>query len=214
MDIALLDFDGTLSRGDSILPYLLYCMRQGAAPREQLFRAGGAFLRQKMRQDSLVWVKEVSLSFLRGMTEEEAAGLARGFWREQVRKRVYPEAAEALQQLRQRGLMAVVVSASPDCYMRLLPEFLPADAVIATHCEVSEGRYTGRVEANCKGENKVKRVREWLKQEGLEEARIAEAYGDSLSDLPMLMMAIHPILINPSKSLREALPQAKMERWH
>jgi hypothetical protein len=36
---ALFDFDKTLSRGDSIIPYLFYCIRRGVAPASQFFRA-------------------------------------------------------------------------------------------------------------------------------------------------------------------------------
>ena len=42
--IAFFDFDDTLARGDSILPFLLYCIRKRISPRRQLFKAGCAFL--------------------------------------------------------------------------------------------------------------------------------------------------------------------------
>ena len=42
--IAFFDFDDTLARGDSILPFLLYCIRKRISPRRQLVKAAGAFL--------------------------------------------------------------------------------------------------------------------------------------------------------------------------
>ena len=39
--IAFFDFDDTLARGDSILPFLLYCIRKRIAPRRQLVKAAG-----------------------------------------------------------------------------------------------------------------------------------------------------------------------------
>ena len=47
--IAFFDFDDTLARGDSILPFLLYCIRKRIAPRRQLVKAAGAFLYWKLR---------------------------------------------------------------------------------------------------------------------------------------------------------------------
>ena len=47
---AFFDFDATLARGDSILPYLLYCIRRGLAPRRQLLKAAAAFLRWKLQR--------------------------------------------------------------------------------------------------------------------------------------------------------------------
>ena len=46
--IAFFDFDDTLARGDSILPFLLYCIRKRIAPRRQLVKAAGAFLYWKV----------------------------------------------------------------------------------------------------------------------------------------------------------------------
>lgn len=39
--IAFFDFDDTLARGDSILPFLLYCIRKRISPRRQLVKAAG-----------------------------------------------------------------------------------------------------------------------------------------------------------------------------
>ena len=47
--IAFFDFDDTLARGDSILPFLLYCIRKRISPRRQLIKAAGAFLYWKLR---------------------------------------------------------------------------------------------------------------------------------------------------------------------
>ena len=48
--IAFFDFDDTLARGDSILPFLLYCIRKRISPRRQLVKAAGAFLDEAGRR--------------------------------------------------------------------------------------------------------------------------------------------------------------------
>lgn len=100
--------------------------------------------------------------------------------------------------------------------MRLLPEFLPVDDVIATRCTVdAQGRYTGEVEENCKGEEKPRRIQAWLNEQGLAaDWPACRAYGDSLSDAPMLAMTGHPVLVDPKQPLAQRLPAAERVRWH
>ena len=64
--IAFFDFDDTLARGDSILPFLLYCIRKRISPRRQLVKAAGAFLYWKLRPSRASRAKSATLSFLKG----------------------------------------------------------------------------------------------------------------------------------------------------
>ena len=49
---AFFDFDDTLAKGDSIFPFLLYCIKRGYAPKIQLFKAAAGFLRWKIQPSS------------------------------------------------------------------------------------------------------------------------------------------------------------------
>ena len=77
------DFDDTLAKGDSILPYLLYCIRRGLAPRRQLLKAAVAFLRWKLQPSTGRAAKETSLSFIAGRTVAGMDEIARDFFREE-----------------------------------------------------------------------------------------------------------------------------------
>lgn len=71
--------------------------------------------------------------------------VARAFFRDEYLPRFYQDGLTELWSLRSQGMKLVVVSASPDVYMRALPEFMPLDAVLSTRCEVGgDGRYTGK----------------------------------------------------------------------
>lgn len=212
---AFFDFDDTLARGDSIFPYLLYCIRRGLAPRSQLFKAAAGFLRWKLQPSSGRAVKEMTLSYIKGRTVEEMDSIARDFFREVQQKHFFEDAAPELFRLHQRGVQIVVVSASSDLYMKVLPEFLPVDAVISTVCETKDGRYTGKIGKNCKGEEKVRRIQSWLKAQGLSIDREKSAgFGDSPSDAPMLLLTAHPTLVNPKRKLIKAVPQGCIVHWH
>lgn len=211
---AFFDFDDTLAKGDSIFPFLLYSIKRGYAPKHQIFKAAAGFLRWKLQPSSGRAVKEMSLSYIKGRTVEEMDALARDFFRDVQQKAFFADAAPELFRLRQQGVKIVIVSASSDLYMRVLPEFLPVDAVISTICETQDGRYTGKIGKNCKGDEKVRRIQEWLDTQGLSiDKERSAGYGDSPSDAPMLLLTDSPNLVNPKRKLIKYVPQGRILRW-
>lgn len=208
---ALFDFDGTLCPGDSIVPWLQFCIREGAAPAWQWFPAAGGYLRHLMNPEAAACAKESTLSFIRGKPAELFTPLAARFMAEKIAPRIYPAARKLLEDLHASGVKIAVISASADMYMRCLPGILPVDCVIATTCETDgQGRYTGRITSNCRGEEKVRRWQAWNHENGWE---VTLACGDSSRDLPMLSLAADQLLVNPGKALRQALPEARIVRW-
>lgn len=211
---AFFDFDDTLAKGDSIFPFLLYAIKRGYAPKWQLFKAAAGFMRWKFQPSSGRVVKEWTLSFIKDHAVEEMDELARDFFRDVQQKAFFADAAPELFRLREQGAMIVIVSASADLYMKVLPEFLPIDAVISTTCEVVDGKYTGRIGTNCKGEEKVSRINAWLQERGLSIDKAHSAgYGDSPSDTPMLLLTAAPNLVNPKRKLMAAIPDGRILRW-
>ena len=198
MRLALFDFDGTLCPGDSIVPFLRFCIREGLAPRSQWLRAGLGYVGQRLRLIRVSRAKAMTLSFLRGRSRADLDEAARRFLRECVIPRCRTAGLSEISRLRGEGVTVAVVSASPEVYMHLLPEFLDVDAVLATPCRTdANGRYTGEVGPNCRGEEKVRRIHaEWP-----EAAEIVAAYGDSPGDLPMLHMAGRAYLVNARPGL-------------
>lgn len=210
---AFFDFDDTLAQGDSILPYLLFCIRRGIAPRSQVFRAALGFLRWKLNPASASNAKSATLSFLKGHPVDQMDDLARDFFREYAR-RIYPDGRKEMERLKEQGVRVVVVSASVDAYMRVLPEFLPVDDVLSTHAITQDGRYTGAVGENCKGEEKVRRIESFLRERGLTlDAEHSSAYGDSLSDAYMMDLVAHAVLVNPKKKLLARCPGGTIVHW-
>lgn len=212
---ALFDFDKTLSRGDSVVPFLLYCIRRGVAPVGQLPRALHGYVRQRIHPEQIALAKEWTLSFLAGRAKAEVDELARDFWRDALRQRIFRQGEAELARLRAEGYAIVVVSASASAYMNVLPEFLPVDGVLATVCGVdADGRYNGRVGENCKGVQKPLRIAEYLAANHLTlDYDASRAYGDSASDAPMLSLVANPVLVNPQPGLRKAFPEARVVKW-
>lgn len=98
--------------------------------------------------------------------------------------------------------------------MRRFGRLLPVDDVLCTRAQHdADGRFTGRIESNCRGEEKVRRLKEWLAAQDTE-LQVMAGYGDSMGDVPMLRFAREAVLVDPSRKVRRALPHARVVHWH
>lgn len=212
--IALFDFDDTISTGDSIIPYIAYCIRRRVAPRTQWLQALRALWGYTVPCRSLPRPKEAALSFIRGKTVEEMAEIARDFYETVLKPQLKPEALAEMESLKAKGYTILLVSASAAVYMDALRALPLVDDVLSTPCCIENGIYTGKMGADCRLEEKPCRVKAWLKEKGLaERAQIVRAYGNSTHDIPMLQLAEQAVLVSPSKKLRERMPRAAIASW-
>ena len=107
------------------------------------------------------------------------------------------------------GKKMLLVSASTDNYMRIAADALGFDALLCTELTADHA-----VKENCKGAEKARRVRAWLRESGVEADWAASyAYGDSKSDESVLRLCDHPVLVNPKRALRRAMPEAETAVW-
>jgi phosphatidylglycerophosphatase C len=99
---------------------------------------------------------------------------------------------------RSRGHRVVIVSASPEAYVRTIGELLGADGVLATRLAVGGGGLlTGRYEGkNCRGAEKFARLSGWMRAQGLgggDAQPVLWAYGNGRGDLRLLNAADHGV---------------------
>ncbi len=190
-DVAAFDFDGTLTKGGSVFEFLA-----AVSGRPAVLRAA-ASLTPRLAHAALVSgtvadeTKETLFErVLGGVGAALVEQVAAEFASRHLAAHVRPEVRRRLDWHRGRGDKVVVVSASPDAYVRVAAERLAADGAIATLLEVDgAGRLTGRYQgANCRGEEKIRRLRLWMADADVEDATLW-AYGNSRGDLRMLRAA-------------------------
>ena len=194
--VAAFDFDGTLSRRDTFLPFL-----QKVCGAQRLFtamaRCGPALSRLAVGRADRDAVKDALLvRLLAGHPADELAeqGTAyASFLRSSDRLR--PDTMARAEDHLQRGHRVVLVSASPSVYLEPLAADLGFDAALATNLEVDPaGRITGRMlGGNCRGREKVARLEAWL---GGSEPPLY-AYGNSSGDRELLARAHVGLLVRP-----------------
>ena len=192
--LAAFDLDGTLTRRDTLMPFLLR-----AVGRERAYRAVVASSLPLARALALGGRHRDSAKaavlrrVLTGVPLVSLADAAEAYADHVVVCGVRPDVRARVDWHRAEGHELVLVSASPELYVAPIGRRLGFDAVLATRLEVdAAGRLTGRLlGANCRGPEKVARLREW-RGDGL---TLAYAYGDSSGDREMLALAGTPVRI-------------------
>ncbi len=202
--VAAFDFDGTLTTGGSVWPFLAAvagwpAVLAASVPLAWQFALagvlGGHFADEAKER--------LFRALLAGRPAEAVAERAEAFGRAHFGRRARPEMVARLRAHLQAGHRVVIVSASPELYLRSIAASLGADEVIATRLAVDgAGRLTGGYDgANCRGAEKARRLRAWVA--GLSPGRTGAeagapatagevavwAYGNSAGDRAMLQAA-------------------------
>jgi phosphatidylglycerophosphatase C len=190
-DVAAFDFDGTLTDGGSVFDFLAAVTDRATVARASVALAPR--LAHAAIAGGTVADRTKEALFVRILAGTEAARFAQigdEFAAAHLTGNLRPEVRRRLDWHRGRGDHVVVVSASPAAYIGPAAERLGADGAIATHLAVDDaGRLTGRYDGgNCRGEEKIRRLRLWMAEIGLEGAHLW-AYGNSRGDLRMLRAA-------------------------
>jgi phosphatidylglycerophosphatase C len=191
--VVAFDFDGTLTRRDTLGPFLIRILGWPKFLRALFLSApwlAAYVLLLTSNHQAKARLLKVSLA---GLSQEQAQRHAEDFVHRYLPTQWQISAMRQLVQHQHQGHRCVIVSASPSVYMHAVAASLGADAVLCTEMEVQNGRYTGYMATpNCHGEQKVHRLRVWLR-ETQRDGIMPElyAYGDSRGDLPLLEMANH-----------------------
>jgi HAD superfamily hydrolase (TIGR01490 family) len=150
-------------------------------------------------------LKRVFLNYLWRMPKSELETLVPEFVSTVVMPMVYPTVLAELRQHQANGLITVLNSASPDIYAREIARSLKFDHCFATRIDLGSGdrvRFTPDVIGpNNKGENKLPPMAEILASTPQRPIPGSYAYSDSHADLPLLNLAEHGVMVNPTAKL-------------
>lgn len=191
-DVAAFDFDDTLIRGDSLLPFLSLAVGRARVARAVTV-LGPRFAAAMIGAGGRDAVKAALIGrLLRGFPAASLADSGQAYART-LAGRLRPDMVERVEWHRGQGHRLIVVSASLTVYLEPLAALCGFDRVLATNLEVgTDGLLTGRLlGANVRGREKVVRLSEWLAGDP---CRIW-AYGNRGGDRFLLSAADHGHLV-------------------
>ena len=187
MDLALFDFDGTLTTRETFPDFMRYAV---ARPR---LLVGGVLLAPVVFGYRRGWVAgnptraSIVQVGLRGVDASRLRARGDAFGREVLPDVLRPEAMARLAWHRERGDRIVVVSGGLDVYLAPWCATQGVELLCSVLAE-RDGRITGYAGAQCVGEEKVRRVRALCDPQAY---AAIHAYGDTHEDQAMLAMAHH-----------------------
>jgi phosphatidylglycerophosphatase C len=186
--IAFFDFDGTITTRDTLLEFIRYS--RGTTRFWLGFAINSPWLlAYKLKMIGNQAAKERILRFFfGGRPLEDFQRDCDHFTRELLPSLIRSKALTEIERLQQTGATVVIVSASPEHWIRAWAESRDIQ-LLATRLGVRKDRLTGRIEGkNCHGAEKVRRIREAYT---LADYTEVYAYGDTGGDKPMLALGTH-----------------------
>jgi len=188
--VAFFDFDGTLTTGDTLMPFLKFVVGTPTyyAKLALVSPVLGAYFAKLLRNDI---AKQIVLKqYLAGYHIDELFELGRRFSEEVIPTMLRPEGMERLRWHQSQGHECVLVSASMDVYLNAWAKRELFSEVICTALEKDNGGFvSGEIRGeNCHGKEKLRKVLEWQADRSPIETY---AYGDTSGDMPMVASANH-----------------------
>ncbi|AEF24232.1 MULTISPECIES: HAD family hydrolase [Pseudomonas] len=211
MRLALFDLDNTLLGGDSDHAWGDWLCERGILDGATYKARNDAFY-----QDYLAGRLNITdyLNFtlaIFGRTEmAQLDAWHREFMAECIEPIILPKALALLDKHRAAGDKLVIITATNRFVTAPIAARLGVDTLLATECEMVDGRYTGRTtDVPCFKEGKVTRLNRWMQENGYT-LDGASFYSDSMNDLPLLEQVAHPVAVDPDPNL---LAEAQKRGW-
>jgi phosphatidylglycerophosphatase C len=182
--VVAFDFDGTLTVRDSFTAFMAGRTR---LPRDSLavLRLLPELLLYPVLRDRGRLKGAVVRRLLAGLSPDQLAQAAEAFAQSHAHRLFRPDALETWRAWKAKGALMVIVSASPEAVLEPFARRLDADRLIATRLTVDTQGRLALDGANCRGPEKVRRLR----AEFGPNLRLAAAYGDTAGDREMLALA-------------------------
>jgi len=140
-------------------------------------------------------------SFIKGKSISEIDIIMNDFFNNSLKNNLFPGAINEIEKFKMENDDIVLISNASSIVVKPLAEFLCIKKYFCTELDTNNGIYSGKIVGDIMyGENKKNTIIKYAKDNGyrLDEAY---AYGDHISDLYVLDIVGHPVVVNPISSL-------------
>lgn len=209
VQVAVFDLDGTITRHDTYIHFLLTVFR---AKPLRLLKSPMLFLYFFMYKSGMRtnhWLKARFLGLVvGGLGKEELQRLSKKFCQITLKGNVKKQALTEIQQLQKNDYKVVLATASFGFYVEELAQALSVDELLCSVAQVdASGCLTGEIDGlNCIGEEKARRVEGLLAKRGWSE--VDRAYSDDKVDFPLLKIAKTALVVDPKPATKAVAVQS------
>lgn len=199
--LALFDVDFTITKKETLMQLYIHAIKEDKRNIKYIPRALFSGIMYLLKIYDEKRVKESFLKFLDNMDENEIKQFSKRFYKNSLKRILYKDGIGMIKKLKKEGYKIYLISASPEFYLNELYEIKEIDKIIGTKFSFNNGKFTRRMHGpNCKGREKVKRLKEELEKEKIDvDFQNSYMFSDSLSDKPLLDLVGNPYLINYKK---------------
>ncbi|WP_024693291.1 HAD-IB family hydrolase [Pseudomonas syringae] len=184
--LAVFDFDGTITRHDSFVPFLKFAFGQRAfsVRMARLVLPSIGYLAKRLTRDELKG--RLIKAFLSGVEVQWLQQKAEAFCKSHWKRLMRPAALESIAAEIEKGAIVTLCSASPAMVLQPFADRLKVE-LIGTNLEVIDGKLTGLIEGStCRCDSKVARLESVYGP--LTQFRV-RAWGDTRGDHELLAAA-------------------------
>ena len=211
MRLALFDLDNTLLAGDSDHAWGDYLCERGILDGLAYKARNDAFYQDYLAgRLNITDYLNFSLEILGTSSMDQLEQWHRDFMRDCIEPIILAKGEALLAEHRASGDRLLIITATNRFVTGPIAARLGVETLLATECEMLDGRYTGRTtDVPCFKEGKVTRLNRWLAENGMS-LEGSCFYSDSRNDLPLLEQVSHPVAVDPDPSLRA---EAEKRGW-
>lgn len=193
--VLLLDVDYTVINSDSMIEFFLYALKTKKL--KTLVKIPYIIIMLALYVIKVIPLKKAKEAIfypIVDFTEEELEK----FFKKCIVPRINESINKVISKSKENQVFIIMVTASPFAYMKYFKLYGYANEVIGTELKYQNSRYKNLILGNnCKGKEKIIKIEEILKQEGIEiDYENSYAYSDSKHDLPMLGLVKNAYLVN------------------
>jgi phosphatidylglycerophosphatase C len=201
MKLAVFDLDGTITRHDTLIQYVLGYLKSRPWRLFGFLMALPVVVLYLLRLTDRGALKGAVMHWtLGGSSRRDLDEWTQRFVPKLLEHGVFARAMEQIAEHKRNGDVLVLMSASPDLYVPAIARQLGFNDVTCTGVRWNGDRFDGRLTTeNCRGQEKV------LRFGGLKarhEGFATAAYGNADSDLDHLSLADRGVLVNGNEQAR------------
>jgi HAD superfamily phosphoserine phosphatase-like hydrolase len=179
--IAVFDFDGTIYKGDATKEFCWFYYRKKPFKAYYFIIQLAFWMQYRLGLLSTTQFKSKFLQFINDNDAAQIDVLVALFWTKK-KKLVRGHLIDEITRLKKEGVHIVVVSASPELFIKTFCLSLGVDTVLGSELKVLNNKYSLLV--NCRGQEKLKRIKR-----DFTDFEIIAAYSDNEDDDVLLNMA-------------------------